>query len=103
MDAVRLRGDEDVFKGAEVRPNVTVVEMRITFRENDVGQNDGRFQVQDQGRDDQKRVTHDILYDVITEVGEEIQLSLGMMQRMKPPEEGHFVMAVVLQPVKEIH
>src|SRR5210317_2124246 len=102
MHAMGLGCNQDIFQWPEVRANVRVDEQWVPFLDNENDPDLWDLEGKEYERQDRHEVERQVVDEVGPVVGEEIDLTLRVVDLVKFPQHGNLVHEEMLRPVQQV-
>jgi len=105
VGAMRLRAHQHVAKRAQVRAHVGVIEARVPCQQErqrgNIVDSSPQMRAENEEWDDDEELRDDVVQRMVAGIGEQIELSLGVMNGVEAPEQRDLVSAIVVQPTEK--
>ena len=102
MHTVGLGRNKEVSQRSQVGAYVAVIKAGVPVCHERETEHDRSFDRENQERNDQNGMADKIFKTMVPKIAEKVYPILRMMERMKFPQPGNFVIEVMLQPIEKI-
>ena len=103
MDPVWLWGHQNMAQRSQIGSNIAMIKASVPFLEDGESYNVRRVDLKDQEGNHQTRFPDEVFQNMVAKIREEVEFRLRMVKLVELPKQRHFVIQIMLQPVKEIH